>query len=67
MLKVAVDEADKAQKVYEHAMSKVAKGESTSIHEVMMRQEGAKLSFLLMTETRNKLVDGYNELLKMSV
>lgn len=46
---------------------KFATGESTNIHQVLLTVEKAKLSFDLVTQVRNKMLEGYQEILRMQV
>lgn len=49
------------------SVNKLATGEITDVHDVMVKVEEANLSFQLMMEIRNKLVDGYKEVMRMQV
>lgn len=50
------------------AMSqRLVTGEVKNIHEVMLAMEEANTSFQLMMEMRNKIMDAYNEVIKMQV
>ncbi len=49
-------------KLREYAM-----GETDNLHQVMMSLEKAKLSFELVVEVRNKLLEGYQEIMRMQV
>lgn len=46
---------------------KLASGESANIHEVLLTIEKAKLSFDLAAQVRNKMLEGYQEILRMQV
>jgi flagellar hook-basal body complex protein FliE len=46
---------------------KLATGESVDIHEVMLSMEQASLGFQTALQVRNKLVDAYQEIMRMSV
>jgi len=46
---------------------KFATGETTNIHQVLLTVEKAKLSFELVTQIRNKALEGYQEILRMQV
>jgi flagellar hook-basal body complex protein FliE len=41
------------------------RGEDVQVHDVMIATEQAGLAFALMLEVRNKLVDAYQELMRM--
>jgi flagellar hook-basal body complex protein FliE len=45
----------------------LAKGEPIDIHEVMLNTEQASLGFSMAVQVRNKLVDAYQEVMRMSV
>jgi|SRR5579864_4121349 len=45
----------------------LAKGDPIDIHEVMLANEQASLGFSMALQVRNKLVDAYQEVMKMSV
>jgi flagellar hook-basal body complex protein FliE len=54
---------DKAQ-----AMTKsLATGETKSLHEVMISMTEAELSFKMMMEVRNRLLEAYQEVMRMQV
>ena len=43
------------------------RGENVPLHQAMLSMEEASVSFQLMVEVRNKLLEGYQELLRMQV
>jgi flagellar hook-basal body complex protein FliE len=45
----------------------LAKGDPIDIHEVMLANERASLGFSMAVQVRNKLVDAYSEVMRMSV
>src|SRR5690349_24293527 len=45
----------------------LAKGDPIDIHEVMIANEQASLGFSMALQVRNKLVDAYTEIMRMSV
>ena len=42
-------------------------GQNVSLHQAMISMEEASVSFQLMVEVRNKLLEGYQELMRMQV
>ena len=48
-------------------LEKLATGETNNLHEVMMSLEKAKLSFQLTLQVRNKLLEGYQEIMRMQI
>jgi len=49
------------------AVRRLAVGEPVSLHQVMVQIERAKLQFELLQQVRNKLVDAYQDLLRMQI
>lgn len=47
--------------------AKVLSGESTNLHQAMISMQEAGVAFSLMVEVRNKLVETYQELMRMQV
>jgi flagellar hook-basal body complex protein FliE len=45
----------------------LAQGEITDVHEVMLAMTRADLSFRMMLEVRNKLLEAYQEVMRMQV
>jgi flagellar hook-basal body complex protein FliE len=48
-------------------LAKLATGETDNLHQVMMSMEDAKLSFQLVLQIRNHVLDAYQELLRTQV
>jgi len=66
-LRNAVDQVDDAQKAAESQVEAFVAGEQENVHEVMIAMNEAKLSFQLMTEVRNRMLETYQELMRMQV
>lgn len=49
------------------ASEALVRGEPIELHEVMIRQAEAKLAFTLLLETRNRLIEAYQEIMRMPV
>lgn len=49
------------------AVTGVLSGQNIPLHQAMIAMEEASVSFQLMVEVRNKLLEGYQELLRMQV
>ncbi len=45
----------------------LAKGDPIDVHEVMIANEQASLGFSMAVQVRNKFVDAYTEIMRMSV
>ena len=55
------------QGVANHAMEKLATGESKNLHETMIMVEKADIAFRSMNQIRMKVIDAYREVMKMQV
>lgn len=66
-IKDAVNSVDQAQKTAAQKTEDLVTGRSDNIHEVMISMEQAQLSFQLMLEIRNKMVETYQELSRMQM
>lgn len=51
----------------EHLLQDLASGKTDNIHHVMLSLEDAKLSLQLLIQVRNKLLEGYQDILRMQV
>ncbi|MCL5268218.1 MAG: flagellar hook-basal body complex protein FliE [Bacteroidetes bacterium] len=49
------------------AMDKMASGQAADVHEVMIAMEKAKVSFDLLLQVRNKMLDAYKQIMQMQV
>jgi flagellar hook-basal body complex protein FliE len=66
-LKNAVEKVDETQVRRDDAVESMVTGEVGEVHDVMIAAEEAKLSFELMLEVRNKLLDSYQQIMQMQV
>ena len=62
-----VNEVNAKQMSAGDAMTGVLSGQNVPLHEAMIAMEEASVSFQLMVEVRNKLLEGYQELMRMQV
>jgi flagellar hook-basal body complex protein FliE len=46
---------------------KVAAGSNENLHEVMMHMQEARMSFEMMAQVRNRLLESYQEVMRMQV
>ena len=56
-----------SQKLAQQSAADVVQGKSDNIHEAMANLEEARMSFQLMLEVRNRLLDAYKEVERMQV
>lgn len=66
-LENAINKVDGAQKAADGQIEAFVSGEQENLHEVMIAMNEAKLSFQLMTEVRNRMLETYQELMRMQV
>lgn len=65
--KDAVEQVDGVQKAADGQIEAFVAGEQENVHEVVIAMNEAKLSFQLMTQVRNRLLETYQELMRMQV
>lgn len=65
--KQAVDKVDLDQRVANDQVSAFIAGEQENVHEVVISMNKAQLSFQLMTEVRNRMLETYQELMRMQI
>lgn len=66
-LENAINKVDEAQKAADGQVQAFISGEQENLHEVVITMNQAKLSFQLMTEVRNRMLETYQELMRMQV
>ena len=66
-LKTSIEEVNRLQGEANHAIEQLGTGETKNIHETMIALEKAEVSFKLMLEVRNKILDAYHEVMRMNV
>ena len=67
VLKDAIQDINKLQMDADAAITKVQVDKTGSIHEAMIALEKADISFRAMLQVRNKIIDAYQEVMRMSV
>lgn len=67
LLQEAVAQVDTAQHQADKAARDFAVSEAQSVHDTVLRLEQADLSLRLLTQVRNKVVDAYQEFMRMSI
>ena len=66
-LKDAVQSVNQAQQESDVKMQEIATGKNHNIPEVMITAEKADISLKLMVQVRNKIIEAYQEIMKMQV
>lgn len=67
MLNGAIEEVNRLGHEAGRLEDAVAKGENVSIHQAIIAGEKAGLSFQLMMQVRNKLLEAYQEVSRMQI
>ena len=62
-----VNDVNSKQVAASDAVSGLMSGKNVSLHQAMISMEEASVSFQMMVEVRNKLLDSYQELMRMQV
>ncbi len=63
----AIEQVNGAQKAAADQINAFVSGEQENLHEVMISMNQAELYFQMMTEVRNRLLETYQELMRMQV
>ena len=63
----AMKDVNKLQIESDQAIVKLQTGEATNLHEVGIAMEKADLSLRLMVQVRNKVVEAYQEIMRMQI
>ena len=66
-LKKFVSDVNTMQGKADESIQKMAAGEITDVHQVMTAVEEANVSFNMMMEIRNKVMDAYQEIMRMRI
>jgi flagellar hook-basal body complex protein FliE len=67
VLKDAISDINKLQNDADKTIAKVQVEDAGSIHEAMIALEKAGISFQVMMQVRNKILDAYQEVMRMQV
>jgi flagellar hook-basal body complex protein FliE len=62
-----VGEVNSKQVAAGDAVAGLMSGKNVSLHQAMISMEEASVSFQMMVEVRNKLLDSYQELMRMQI
>jgi flagellar hook-basal body complex protein FliE len=67
LLHDAVQEVSGKQAAATAAVNGLLSGQNVSLHQAMIAMEEASVSFQLMIEVRNKMLEGYQEIMRMQL
>jgi flagellar hook-basal body complex protein FliE len=65
MLSNSIQDINKLQQNANQQVEKLARGEIKDVHQVMVAAQEASLTFSMMMQIRNKIVEAYQEISKM--
>jgi len=63
----AIAEVNDKMQAADTEKTKLFTGETNNLHQAMIAMQEASVAFSLMVEVRNKLVEGYQEIMRMQV
>ena len=66
-LKDAIGQVNQLQKTADKASQDLATGRTDNVADVMIAADKADIALRMMVQVRNKVIDAYNEILKMQV
>lgn len=67
MVTEGVAQVDATLKAGELGLQRLATGDVQNLHQVMIQMEESRLSFQLMMQVRNRLLEAYQDVMKMQV
>lgn len=67
MLKDALSNVSEQQKMSDTMTNKLIRGEQVELHEVMIASQKASITLSATLEVRNKVIEAYQEIMRMSV
>ena len=67
LLGEGVAKADQSLQVADARLRQLAAGEDVAIHDVMIAMERARADLTLVVEVRNRVLDSYQELMRMQL
>jgi flagellar hook-basal body complex protein FliE len=67
MLGDGISKLDSGLQVADQQLRSMAAGNSVPVHDVMISMEQARMNLMFMVEVRNRVVDAYQELMRMQL
>ncbi|WP_409293280.1 flagellar hook-basal body complex protein FliE [Peribacillus sp. SCS-37] len=67
VLKDSIEKINETQKASEQMTTKLAMGENVDLHQVMIASQKAGVTLQAAMEVRNKVVEAYQEVMRMQV
>ncbi|MDQ0217079.1 flagellar hook-basal body complex protein FliE [Peribacillus cavernae] len=66
-LKNSIEKVNEAQGVSDKITEKMARGDNIDLHQVMIASQKASITMQATIEMRNKVVEAYQEVMRMSI
>ena len=63
----AIEKVNQMKNEADRSVQGLAEGKNVDIHQTMIAMEKANVSFQLLMQTRNKVIDAYKEMMRMGV
>ncbi|MEH7222554.1 flagellar hook-basal body complex protein FliE [Bacillus sp. JJ1566] len=67
LLKNAINNVNESQKTSDIMTEKLVKGENVDLHQVMIASQKASVSLQATLQIRNKVIEAYQEIMRMQV
>lgn len=67
MLSGLINNVNETDKVAQNDIMKIATGNADDLHTITINSEKAELALLTLVQVRNKVLDSYNELMKINL
>jgi flagellar hook-basal body complex protein FliE len=67
VLKDSINQVNKSQLEADSMTEKLAQGENVDLHQVMITQQKANITLQATLEVRNKVIEAYQEMMRMQV
>lgn len=67
VLEKVISDVNESQLISNEKVEQFIKGEDVAVHDVMIAMNEAQMSMQLLLEVRNKIVDAYNEINRLSL
>lgn len=67
LFETAVNNVKETQSDYDSEVYKMATGQSDNLHDITIASSKASLSVDMLVQIRNKVLDAYNEVMRMSL
>lgn len=67
MLSGLIENVNEADKISQNDILKIASGNADDLHTIMINAQKAEISTLMAVQVRNKILDAYNEIMRITL